>query len=232
MITNRACGGLNTDYVKVIVMKITKLGHCCLLVKMEGLTILTDPGAFSTAQNSITGIDVVLITHEHPDHLHTDSLKEVLKNNPQARVITNSRVGKKLDEIGVSYEIVEGRGTVDVNGVNLEAFDGKHEEIFEEIGQVQNTGYFIDNKLFYPGDSFHNPGKPVDTLALPVAGPWCKVPDAIRYALEIRPNKAFPVHDGMLQGGRIGASHRVPEQVLSKNGIQFVVMNEGDTKEF
>ncbi len=213
-------------------MKIKKIGHCCLLIQIEKLTILTDPGAFSTAQNSIVGIDVVLITHEHVDHLHIDSLKEILKNNPEVKVITNTGVGKKLDEAGIVYLILEGRNQAEIAGLVFEAFDCKHEEIFEEIGQVQNTGYFINNKLFYPGDSFCNPEEPVDVLALPVAGPWCKISDAIRYALSVRPNKVFPVHDGMLQNDRIGSSHKIPEKVLTENGIEFVVINDGDEREF
>ena len=97
---------------------------------------------------------------------------------------------------------------------------------------MQNTGYFVDNKLFYLGDSFRNPEKPVDILALPVAGPWCKIPDAIRYALIVKPKKVFPVHDGMLQVERIGPVHKIPEKVLSENGIEFIAMNYGEEKEF
>ena len=118
-------------------MKIKKIGHCCLLIQTDTLTILTDPGAFSSGQNTITGIAVVLITHEHADHLHIDSLKEVLKNNPQAQVITNSAVAKKLDELGIAYSLLEGRNQTDIHGLTLEAFDCKHEEIFEEVGQTK-----------------------------------------------------------------------------------------------
>ncbi|MDQ3076723.1 MAG: MBL fold metallo-hydrolase [bacterium] len=213
-------------------MKIKKIGHCCLLIQTQDLTILTDPGNFSVDQNIVKGINVILITHEHADHLHIESLQEVLKNNPQAQVITNSGVGKKLDEKNIAYTLLEGTATTEIKNVLIEAFDGKHEEIFEELGQVQNTGYFIDNKLFYPGDSFHNPGKPVDVLALPVAGPWSKIPDAIRYALEVMPKYAFPVHDGMLQKDRIGMFHTTPEKVLTEKGIKFILMNEGDEREF
>lgn len=77
-------------------MRIKKNGHCCLLVQTPSAVILTDPGMFSSEQNVLTGIDIVLITHEHADHLHVDSLKEILKNNPSARVITNSSVGMVL----------------------------------------------------------------------------------------------------------------------------------------
>lgn len=213
-------------------MKIKKIGHCCLLISLDKLTILTDPGNFSVGQNEITGIDIILITHEHSDHLHIDSLKEVLKNNPAAKIITNTGVGKLLESAGIAYEILDGRTDKEIAGILLESFDGKHEEIYKEIGQVQNTGYFIDKKLFYPGDAFTNPGKPVDILALPVAGPWCKTPDAISYALKIKPRIAFPVHDGMLQPDKIGASHKIPSIVLQENGIEFVIINDGEEKEF
>ncbi len=69
-------------------------------------------------------------------------------------------------------------------------------------------------------------------LALPVAGPWCKIADAIRYALKVKPKFAFPVHDGMLQKERVGGAHRIPDLVLAKNDIKFIAMNAGDEIEF
>jgi L-ascorbate metabolism protein UlaG (beta-lactamase superfamily) len=213
-------------------MKIRKIGHCCLLIKIGELTLLTDPGAFSVAQNTILEIDVVLITHEHADHFHIESLREILKNNPQATVITNSGVGKQLAEAGIRHVLLEGRGLIEIKDVSLEAFDGKHEELYEEIGQVQNTGYLIGGELFYPGDSFFDPEKPIKILALLVAGPWCKLPDAIRYALRVKPAKVFPIHDGMIRPDMVGPAHRIPEQVLRKNNIAFFSMVEGTELDF
>jgi L-ascorbate metabolism protein UlaG (beta-lactamase superfamily) len=212
-------------------MKIKKIGHCCLFIQTDKLNILTDPGNFSVGQNEVKNIDIILITHEHADHIHTDSLKVIISNNPNAKIITNSGVAKILDQENIKYEILE-EGIKEINGFTLEAIDSKHEEIFEQVGQVKNTAYFINSKLFYPGDSFCNPKKEVEILALPVAGPWCKIPDAIRYALSLKPKKAFPVHDGMLQVDRIGGAHKIPEKVLTENGIEFVVMHAGDEKDF
>ena len=48
------------------------------------------------------------------------------------------------------------------------------------------TGYMINN-LCYPGDAFTNPNMPIDILALPVAGPWMRIKDAINYALTLKP---------------------------------------------
>lgn len=213
-------------------MKITKFGHCCLLIETKNLRILTDPGSYSNSQNEVKNVDLILITHDHVDHLHIESLKEILANNSSARVITNSGVSKKLTYLGITHSILEGEANETVGEVLVEAFDGKHEEIYGDFGQVQNTGYFIDNKLFYPGDSFFDPEKEIDTLALPVAGPWCTIQDAVNYALKVKPKKAFPVHDGMMYADRRGATRAVPTKFLGENGIQFIDMNEGDIKEF
>ncbi len=213
-------------------MYITKIGHCCLRIKVNGVTFLTDPGAYSEGQGSVTGIDIILITHEHGDHLHIESLKEVLKNNPTADVITNAGVGAKLGEAGIPYTILQGRDSSESRGIMLEAFDAKHEEIFEDFGQVQNTGYFIAEKFFYPGDAFKDPERPVDILALPVAGPWCKIADAVHYALRVKPRVAFPVHDAGVIEERLGSAHGAPAHFLPKHGIEFVTLKEGDSHEF
>jgi L-ascorbate metabolism protein UlaG (beta-lactamase superfamily) len=214
-------------------MKIKKIGHCCLVIDTEaGKRVVTDPGDYSTGQAEVTGVDLVLITHEHGDHLHVESLKAVLANSPQAKVVTNSGVGKILAAEGIAHEVLEGVATGEFAGVPLEACDARHEEIFEEMGQVQNTGYFVAERFFFPGDAFKKPGKPVDILALPVAGPWCRIRDSIRYALEVRPKKAFPVHDAGLAPGRYGTAHRGPSTVLPPAGIEFVALKAGEEAEF
>lgn len=213
-------------------MEVQKIGHCCLLIKTGGITILTDPGNFSSAQDDIGGINIVLITHEHKDHLHIESLRRVIQNNPSAKIFTNSSVGRILREENISYEQLEGNAKKEENNVLIEAFDGKHEEIYEDFAQVQNTGYFIANKLFYPGDSFYDPGRPVDVLALPVAGPWCRIANSIRYCLKVDPKTAFPVHDGMLNKEGLRPVHNIPREVLSKNNVEFVIIEEGEKRSF
>lgn len=214
-------------------MKIYKIGHCCLIIDTNNARIMTDPGAFTVDDHStIAGVDIILITHEHADHLHTESLTHLIEKNPNVEVITNSSVGNILSEAGIKYSVLEGNGTKTIKNTPLEAFDEKHAEIYREVGQVQNTGYFIDNKLFYPGDAYCDPKKDVDILALPVAGPWCRIADAINYALKLKPNRAFPVHDGVLNQDRIGAYHRIPSNVLRENGVEFIQMKKGDTSEF
>ncbi len=211
-------------------MNITKLGHCCLVIEVNNIRIVTDPGAWTTAQNEVKGIDAILITHEHADHLHVDSLRVVLAHNPQAVVLTNQAVGNILTKENISYELLEEGGIKKIQGVVLEGHGSQHADIYPTVPAVQNTGYFIDSRLFYPGDALYNPGKAVGILALPVAGPWLKIAEAIDYAKNIAPKICFPVHDGMLK--ITGPFHLLPEKMLKEEGIDFIVLEEGKERVF
>lgn len=206
-------------------MQITKFGHCCLLIEENNLRILTDPGDFTTEQNQLKDLDIILITHEHADHLHVESLKQVIANNPTAQVITNTAVGAILDSENIEFTLLSNGESKKIKESVIEAFESPHALLHSTLPQILNTGFFINNKLFYPGDSYIDPGKSIGTLALPVAGPWAKISDVVDYALTLKPKRAFPVHDGGLKIA--GGNHKVPEIVLNKAGIEFFVPELG-----
>jgi L-ascorbate metabolism protein UlaG (beta-lactamase superfamily) len=211
-------------------MEITKIGHCCLLIRDQGKTILTDPGVFSDGQNQITGIDIILITHEHQDHLHMDSVKQVLKNNPHAVAVTNTSVGKLLDMERIPYRILEDGQSDKFGELLIEGFGSKHAVIHKSIPIIQNTGYVIAGKLCYPGDAFEKPKTWCEIIALPVAGPWLKISDSIDYALELKPKFVFPVHDGSLKTG--GFAYSVTDKVIKPYGIKFIEPAKDQPLEF
>jgi L-ascorbate metabolism protein UlaG (beta-lactamase superfamily) len=212
-------------------MKITKFGHCCLLLDIDGIRILTDPGMFTTQQNEVKNIDVIVITHEHQDHFHVESLKKALENTPDAKIITNSFVAGLLDKENIkNYEIVEDGQSSVQKGVKLEAYGTKHAQMHTSIPQTMNTGYFFADTLFYPGDAFTDPKRPVDILALPVAGPWMKISEAIDFALALKPTRAFPVHDALYTRPEIAWNW--PSKVLPTQGIEFLTLEIGKEYEF
>ena len=120
-------------------MKITKFGHCCLLIEEGGVRILTDPGIYSTQQNEVKDIGFVLITHEHTDHFNINSLKEILINNPQAKIITNKSVGLLLEKESIAFSIVEDGQTYDAGGV-LQKLAGYRLFYFQSLGGVSHWG--------------------------------------------------------------------------------------------
>ena len=211
-------------------MNITKIGHCCLVIETNGKKILTDPGAWTTDQNQVTGIDVIVITHEHADHFHLESLKQVIANNPNATIITNSAVGALLDAQGISSTLLEDQQTETIQGIELAAFGTDHAIIHSKLPVVMNTGYLFDNTLFYPGDAFTHPGVAVRILAMPMIGPWMKLQETLDWVESIKPEICIPVHDGMLSPRQL--IYTYPSKYLSEQGITFDVIEPGESREY
>jgi hypothetical protein len=70
----------------------------------------------------------------------------------------------------------------------------------------------------------------VDILALPVQAPWLKLPEAIDYALALKPKVCFPVHDGIMKNP--GSTHAIPKKILQEHGIRFEVLELDKRYEF
>ncbi len=215
-------------------MIVTKYGHCCLLIEEAGVRILTDPGNHEVADmgaepGQFHDLDAVVITHEHADHFHLPALQVVLRNNPNAVVYTTAGVGGKLSEVGVSARVLEDGGTFAVKGVPVVGIGSVHAEIYRNYNRVPNTGILVANKFFYPGDAFTPPGVPVELLALPIAGPWMRIKDAVDYALAVKPQRLFGVHDGMLKSS-LGL-HRLLSTVLPQHHIELLAAELGQPME-
>lgn len=224
-------------------MHITKLGHCCLVLEENGVKILTDPGSFTTEPvKAVTGIDIILITHEHTDHYHIESIEAVLKNNPGAVVVSNGAVAKLLAEKNIPCTVVGDAqsatvgagmaGGVSGGGILIEGFGKDHATIYGTMGLVENTGYFVAGKFYFPGDAFHDPKRPIDVLALPVAGPWMKISEAIDFAKLVKPRIAFGVHDGMIIPGFGAFAAKMLQNFLKPDGVDYVTLGAGEGREF
>jgi L-ascorbate metabolism protein UlaG (beta-lactamase superfamily) len=213
-------------------MNITKLGHCCLVLDINGVKVLTDPGSYTTAQNELTGIDIVLITHEHGDHFHAESVAAVIKNNPDAVVVCNSAVAAliKKDNLAPAVTIVGDGESTTIKGVLIEGIGHEHALIYGDMGKCENTGYRVAEKFYFPGDNFEQPHKAVEVLALPVAGPWMKISEAVDFAKAVKARVAFGVHDGMISPGSRGFTGMILKRFVPNT--EYVSLADGESKEF
>ncbi len=211
-------------------MKIRKIAHCCLLIETSGIKILTDPGIYSLeSHDTISHVDMILITHEHEDHFHINSVKALSKKIPNVKIISNDAVGEILAQQGVAHHMMLDSQQFDYQGISIKAKGKLHARIHSSINQISNVGFIIkgDKTVFIPGDAFTLPLEHIDILALPVAGPWMKLEEAIDYAIEANPKIAFPIHDSL----RIASQHNIPKQVLSMKGIEFISLKENESIE-
>ncbi|HEV3497348.1 MAG TPA: MBL fold metallo-hydrolase, partial [Actinomycetes bacterium] len=176
-------------------MRLTKLGHSCLLVEEGGARLLLDPGNLSSGFEALEGLTAVLFTHQHADHLDQRRLRGLLDRNPRARVISDPGSAEPLGQAGVEAEVVADGQELDLGGVGVRVAGRDHAVVHPDIPVVPNVGYLVGGRLFHPGDAFTHPGQQVEVLAVPAAAPWLKVSEPIEYLRAVRPRVAVPVHD-------------------------------------
>ncbi|WP_433180725.1 MBL fold metallo-hydrolase [Actinoallomurus sp. CA-150999] len=178
-------------------MKLTKLGHACIRLEKDGTTLVVDPGGL-TGPGALEGADAVLVTHEHFDHFDEGALRAALDASPGLRVWTNSATAAKLEGLGGRVTAVGHGDAFDIDGIGVEVYGEWHAVIHPDIPRIGNVGFLVDGKIFHPGDAFTVPERTVDTLMVPISGPWQKPAEAIDYVRAVKPARAFSVHDEIL----------------------------------
>ncbi|BBZ00044.1 MBL fold metallo-hydrolase [Mycolicibacterium fallax] len=187
-------------------MELTHFGHSCLLAGFPGApgaattTILFDPGNFSHGFEGITGLDAILITHQHPDHADPARLPALVAANPGAALYADPQTAAQL---GPPWTAVRVGDAFTVGGLRIRGTGGRHAVIHPEIPVIDNISYLVGDdehpaKLMHPGDALHLPGEPVHVLAAPAAAPWMKVSEAVDYLRAVAPSHAVPIHQGII----------------------------------
>lgn len=210
-------------------MKITKFGHSCLLVEEGDARILIDPGNYSVVPE-LEKLDAILITHNHSDHVDVAAMKKLIQLNPRARIFSNEEVRVTLAKDDIEVDRLENKEQAVVQNVVIEGVGEWHAENHTCLAPQQNTGYFIGQRFFYPGDALMVPDKPVEILAYPAVAPWMKIAEALEYLKAVKPQAAFPVHDGFLKFG--GPYYAHPERHAKEWGVNWLVLETGKAQEF
>jgi L-ascorbate metabolism protein UlaG (beta-lactamase superfamily) len=183
-------------------MRLTKYSHACVRLEHDGAVLVIDPGTLSE-RAALDGVDAVLITHEHVDHLDVGALSDVLVTRPSVTVYTHPDVVPQLAELDSVVSTVVAGDEFTAAGFRVRAYGGLHAEIHPEIPRVSNLGYFIEGEggsggVYHPGDSFDVPtDAEVETLFVPVSGPWLKLAEAIEFVRSVAPRRAYALHDGL-----------------------------------
>ncbi|GBG36274.1 MBL fold metallo-hydrolase [Mycobacterium montefiorense] len=181
-------------------MQLTHFGHSCLLAEFDHTSVLFDPGTFAHGFEGITGLDAILITHQHPDHVDPARLPALIAANPGAALYTDSQTAAQLD---APFRAVQAGDELTIGELTIRALGGQHAVIHPEIPVIENLSYLVGDgdhraRLMHPGDALFVPDEPVDVLAAPAAAPWMKISEAIDYLRAVAPTRAVPIHQGIL----------------------------------
>ena len=178
-------------------MKLTKYQHACFTVEKEDASLIVDPGVFTHDLIVPSHVVGVVITHEHPDHFDEALIQRILEANPKATVIAHESISGRFTK----YENLAAKTSepYTIGPFTLRFFGGDHAAISNSMPVPPNLGVLIDDRLYYPGDSFVVPeGVQVQELALPASAPWLKVSESMAFLSAVKPTFAFPTHDAIL----------------------------------
>ncbi len=179
-------------------MKLTKKSHACIRLEKNGQTLVLDPGGFSE-EDAAAGADAILVTHEHGDHFDEGRLRAALDANPAAELWTLAAVAEQLSAAFPGRVHTVGHGdTFTAAGFDVQVHGELHAVIHPDIPRITNVGYLVDAAVFHPGDALTVPDQPVDTLLLPVMAPWSKLSEVVDYVREVKPRRAYDIHDALL----------------------------------
>jgi L-ascorbate metabolism protein UlaG (beta-lactamase superfamily) len=198
--------------------RVSYVGHATVLVELDGARVLTDPvlrrRVLHLRRHSLpdadrlSGLDAVLISHAHWDHLDVASLAR-LGGTPS--VIVPRGAGRLLrrSRFGEIVELDAGEST-EVEGLTVTATRAEHDAGRGPLGvRAPALGYRLtgSKRVYFAGDTDLFPEMaelaPLDLALLPVAGWGPRLPpghlNARRAAEALRllePRVAVPIHWG------------------------------------
>jgi len=184
-------------------LKITFIGHATLIFAFDGKTIHVDPVGREDDYAKMPRADLILLTHEHGDHLDPKVINIIRKDGTQI-VLT------KACASGVSDGVVMQNGDVQtVQGLKIEAVPAYNIVHLRSGGtpyhpKGQGNGYvitFADKRVYVAGDTENTPEvkrlKNIDIAFLPMNLPYTMTPEMVADAAKaFKPKILCPYHYG------------------------------------
>ena len=197
------------------------IGHSAVVIDLDGVRLLTDPVTRARvgplrrvepvpARDRLRGVDAVLISHLHWDHLDVPSLRDLGRDTP---VFVPAGAGPWMGSAGFTHvrEMAVGE-SADVGAVVVRAVPAVHSGYRPPLGPTAPPLGFVvrgSRSVYFAGDTdlfdgMGQLGEPIDIALIPVWG-WGPTLgrglhlDPLRAAQSlrlIRPRAAVPIHWG------------------------------------
>lgn len=215
-------------------MVVTWVGHATMLVQTQGLNILTDPvwsdrvGPFGIGPRRVAApgidfdrlppIDLVLVSHNHYDHLDKATLKRLWERD-RPRIVTSLGNDSIIAQTGAAATALDWNGRVTVKpGIDVIATRAHHWG--SRWGTDRNRALWSafvvtlpgGGNLFFGGDSGFGDGRwpaeaaahgPIRLALLPI-GAFRFMPGQMEIGSHMGPVDAVEIYR------RLGAAHAIP----------------------
>lgn len=205
---------METDTIKTAQgdLVITFLGHATLMVTFGGKTVHVDPVSAEADYTRLPAADLILISHDHHDHLDLEAVKLIRK--PETKIVGNPDAGRQIP----GAIVLKNGESQTVDGFKIEAvpaYNIRHEMSpgvpFHPRGI--GNGYVVtfgDKRVYFAGDTENVPEMKqlldIDIAFLPMNLPYTMTPEMTAdAALMFRPKILYPYHYGETDTARLSA---------------------------
>ena len=202
-------------------LKITFLGHGSLMLAFNGKNIYVDPFSRVADYSKLPEADIILITHEHRDHLDLQALASV-RTARTAVVLTETCARQVKDGI-----VMQSGDVHIVQGVHVEAVPAYNLVHKRESGQPFHprgvgNGYIVtfgDKRVYVAGDTENIPEmkklQGIHCAFLPMNLPYTMTPEmAADAAKAFQPSILYPYHYGDTD------TSKLEELLIDEKGIE------------
>jgi len=194
-------------------LTMTFIGHGTLMFEYNGLTIHVDPVSREAEYQNLPDADLILVTHEHGDHLDISAIKQILKDD--CSVIMTQTCKNNLEDFATAV-IMRNGDVKTLKSITIEAIPAYNIEHKRPGGEPfhpkgQGNGYILtfDNiRILVAGDTENTPElkslKNIDVAFLPMNLPYTMTPEMVADAAgSFRPKILYPYHYGDTDTGEL-----------------------------
>ena len=200
-----AQGNFQTDILKTSQgdLEITFIGHGSLMFTFNGKVIHVDPFSKLAEYSKFPKADMLLITHEHRDHLDLKAM-EAVRTDKTVLLLTKTCAAKLKGGF-----IMENGDTETVGGLKIEAVPANNLVHMRSEGipfhpKGIGNGYVItfgDKRVYVAGDTENIPEmkklERIDCAFLPMNLPYTMNPEMVADAAKaFKPKILYPYHYG------------------------------------
>ena len=204
---NTVHGQFESDVIKTSMgdLTMTFIGHGTLMFTLNELVIHIDPVSREADYSQLPDADLVLVTHQHGDHLDMDAIHQVQKAG--TKLVMTQACLDQLEDVEAS--VMRNGDRMTFRGVEVEAVPAYNVEHVRPDGtpfhpKGEGNGYVLtmgDTRVLVAGDTENIPEikalKEIDVAFLPMNLPYTMDPEMVAdAALAMRPRILYPYHFG------------------------------------
>ncbi len=184
-------------------LEISFLGHGTLMFSVGDLVVHVDPWSRMADYTELPDADLILVTHEHGDHLDSDAIAEIRESGTE--IVLTAVCAERL-EGGIVMENGDSRT---LRGVTVEAVPAYNLVHTRDNGDPfhpkgRGNGYVIsfgDTRVYVAGDTENTPEmkslQDIDVAFLPMNLPYTMTPEMVADAARaFKPRILYPYHYG------------------------------------